>query len=293
MTTTTVYEIPRAEIEPLYEKVRSSLARHMHFVYRLPPARHHLKWIEALDNSGIDELMIVAPPRHAKTTIVLGYLSQIVGNRPNVHIGYISNTATQAARKSLAVRDTVELSKRYRSIYDVKADKARGWAANEWYVQRNRPGDPNPTFLASGIFGPVLGSEFDVLVFDDVIDEEMARSRTQMENALEWIKRTALTRKAPGCRVIHICTRWAEKDFAAYCMEKGWHMVETPAIGYWEPDAALWPEVWPLEMLLDIKDDIGSEAFELIYQGKVLQREGGIFKRGYFLPAKLIVKRAS
>ena len=292
MTTTTVYEIPRRELEPLYEKVRGSLARHMHFVYGLPPARHHLKWIEALENSSIDELLIVAPPRHAKSTIICGYLSQEIGRNPSVHIGYISNTAGQADRRSVAVRETIEFNKRYNNLYGIEPEQGR-WTKNEWCVKRQYKGDPNPTFISCGMWGPILGSEFDILVFDDVIDEEIARSRTQMEKALEWIRRTALTRKAPGCRVVHICTRWAEKDFAAYCMEKGWRTIVTPAIGYWEPDTALWPEVWPLEMLLDIKDDIGAEAFELIYQGKVLQRDGGIFRREYFLPARLIIKRAN
>ena len=77
------------------------------------------------------------------------------------------------------------------------------------------------------------------MVFDDVIDEEIARSQVQLEDALEWLSQTAFSRQAPGCRMIHICTRWCQHDFADYCLQKGWVPIRYWVMWWWALGVAM------------------------------------------------------
>lgn len=246
---------------------------------------HHQEWISALDCLTTDapHLLIICPPGHGKT-FWLGVFNPAfqIGRNPDLHVGYISNSAPQAQKQSIAIRDTI-LTPEYQAVFpDLKPDYGKGWSKNTWYVKRQDSGDKDPTFLAAGLFGPVLGSRFDLLILDDVFDEETANSETLTKRARAWVRRTAMTRLKPGAHAVCIMTRWNEEDLAAeFLNDKEWTVVHMPAIGYWGKNTALWPEWVSLEKLLPIKlrDPI---SFEGIYQGNPSVPEGQIIKRDWW-----------
>lgn len=246
---------------------------------------HHQEWVNALEclTPSAPHLMIICPPGHAKTTW-MGIFNPAfqIGVNPDLHIGYISNSATQAHKQSIAVRDTT-LTTGFQEVFPgIQPDYGKGWSKDKWYVKRKDASDNNPTFLAAGLFGPVLGARFDLLILDDVFDEEVANSETLTKRARSWIRRTAMTRLKPGAHAICILTRWNPDDLAAeFLNDSEWNVVHMPAIGYWGENMALWPEWMPLEKLLveKARDPI---SFEGIYQGNPTVEEGQLIKRGWW-----------
>ena len=176
MTTELMTALP-PEVERYRQLIKSRLRWHTRFDHGYSMPAHQLVWAEALEDESIKRLMIVAPPKYGKTPIVgTDYVGWRIGNDPEgYHCLYVSNTATQANKVSVALRDTVARNENYRFLYDVKPDFLKGWGENEWYVKRSNEADKDPTFQATGIGGPVLGATVQEIVLDDVdVEENMA-----------------------------------------------------------------------------------------------------------------------
>ena len=155
-----------------------------HHVHGLNPAPFQKTWAEAMENTANRHLVIVAPPESGKTAWCIAYCAWLIGREPTVHIGYLGNTAAQALRQSVAVRDTIKGNPRFREVYpDVTLDEAKGTSEREWFVRRPDPGDKDATFLVSGFRGPLLGARLDVVVVDDYSDQENTASPEQQERA--------------------------------------------------------------------------------------------------------------
>jgi predicted phage terminase large subunit-like protein len=264
---------------------RRSLAAWAEAVADLRPARHHQEWIAALEDKSIRRLLIIAPPGHAKTSWVsIFYPSWRIGSNPNVHFCLLSNTAGQAYRPSVAARELIKNSDAYHEIFpQIKPDFIKGWAENEWFVQRANVADKDATMIAAGIFGPILGARFDELILDDCVDQENSATARQREKFWEWVKATAISRLMPDGRIICVMTRWHERDLAAELMAMGgFKVIHMPAIGYYAEDEALWPEVWPVEKLEEKRRDQGSLRFEGMYQGNPTMPQGSILKRAWW-----------
>jgi predicted phage terminase large subunit-like protein len=272
----------------IYRAAQTDLGVYGALVHATPPAPHHAVWIKALMDPAIDRLLIIAPPDHAKSQWVgVNYCAWAIARNPNLHVGFISNSAPQAYTKSVAIRDTIQANQRYQALFPwVKPDIGKGWGEAEWFIQRTDPGDKDPTCKASGVGGPILGYRFDLLVMDDVADQENMSTAHQRAKTLEWIQKTALTRVTPGGRVVCVMTRWHEQDPAAYFAAQGWTVIKMPALGYWDglgmDGAALWPERWSAEALRAIKADWGSTFFAGMYQGDPEPEGGEILKRHWW-----------
>jgi len=266
----------------LAEKARRKLADYTEFIHGLIPAKHHLVWIEALEDESIKRLLIIAPPAHAKTFYCgIAYPAWKIGRNPNVHIGYISNTARQAQRQSVAVRDIVDHNENYGLVFPhILPDKEKGWAEFEWYIKREDPGDKDSTLAASGVFGPILGNRFDEIIFDDICDEENMATQYQRDKLREWVATTAMSRLTSEGRTICIMTRWHQEDIATYFMDLGFCLIHMPAVN--ELGDALWPEQWPIEAVESKRLELGSAGFTKMYQGNPQAEEGAIFKREWW-----------
>ena len=57
--------------------------------------------------------------------------------------------------------------------------RLRGWAQDEWYLQRKNIGDKNASFFSAGMDGSILGNRVDRWVLDDVWNEYQATINIQ------------------------------------------------------------------------------------------------------------------
>jgi predicted phage terminase large subunit-like protein len=88
----------------------------------------------------------------------------------------------------------------------------------------------------------------------------------------------------PGGAVIIIATRWHDDDLIGWCerehKHENWEVLNLPAIN--DDGEALWPEQYPIEALMRIKQTVGSRDWEALYQQRPSASEGEIFKRHWW-----------
>jgi len=226
-------------------------------------------------------LVIVAPPESGKTSWCVAYCAWLIGNNPAVHIGYIANTYLQAARQSVAVRETIRRNERYRRVFpEVRLDENRGTSEARWFVARPDPSDKDATFQITGYDGPILGARLDIAIVDDYSDAGNTATAYQRDKAWEWFQTNVVTRLNPDRgRIIVIQTRWAEDDLAGRLERQGARLMPNPAIKDGKP---LWPERWSLEGLLARRAQMGGRLFDMQYQGIVRPPQGNVFKHEWW-----------
>lgn len=235
--------------------------------------------------------VILEPRGHAKTTWANSiYLSYLVSKHPNIRIGLISNTATQANAFSRAVRMTLMANHFQHELFG-NLTGAHKWNDTEW-IQKDSAlhGTPYLTMYAAGTGGPLISKRFDLILCDDILDEENSATPEAREKVDTWFWKTLKPCLAPGGSIIVVGTRWAEGDLYQQLIEdKKWPSLVRGAIIY-EPDddqkrrpRALWPEYWSLEALEAERRDMGSAMFACSYLNDISGlMEGNIFRKDWF-----------
>lgn len=259
---------------------RERLAVYGELVHGWKAQRHHLEWIEALEDRSIKRLLIIAPPASAKTEWVgIIYSAWKVGRNPNTHLGYVTYADAVSFGRSTAVRDIL-MTPRYQTIFpDVGPDEGKGWSQAYWYVKRPDVGDPHPTFRGCGLGSAIIAFRFNELICDDLCTQGNTLTQAERDKSWAWWQSTLLTRLTPDGRVVYIGTRWHEDDIPGRIMQqKGWKVIHIPALD--ENQNSYWPDEWPTERLLAVKseDEMGSDAFNCQYQGRPVAPGGNLFR---------------
>lgn len=175
---------------------------------------------------------------------------------------------------------------------------------------------------AAGVGGGVTGEGGQLIVIDDPFkNRKEAESELRREEIWDWYRNDIYTRREDGAAIVIPQTRWhvdglsgrlltgmvedeladqwevlslpaiwdppdvpENKTFALYQQEKmreGVYINEQDPLGR-KPGEALWPEKHDVEELEIIKANMGSYAFEALYQQQPFLRAGDFFKREYF-----------
>lgn len=157
-----------------------------------------------------------------------------------------------------------------------------------------------PTFTALGLGSKVTGGHYDVVIGDDWVTLENARTKLQRERILDFWRFTVKGTCEPWCRVGFYGTRYHPKDFYGTVWdwasgkeeERGrvmapWAVLRHPAI-VTEAGAdgeatrrSYWPTYFPLDLLDEIREEIGSIAFGTQYQNEVEGMLGEFFEAGW------------
>lgn len=303
----------------LIEEAKNNLAVYTGLVHKTDtggpaiPPDHMLNFvIPVLENEHLGHTTIVAPPGSAKTNTMIAACCWYLGNNPNMHIAYVSSTATQAKQRSVAIRNIIEYSKDYQAIFpNTKPDKRLGWSEAEWFLERPDFGDKNPTMIISGTPGNILGARLDLIVLDDIADEENMATALQRQKVIDFLQKTIDTRLTPTGRIVSIATRWSEKDPVNWSIEQGWKKVHIKAIN--DKGQSYWPDYWPVERLacpdnmhgkiinedgstacmlqmlpsgktrpINCKKRAGARGFAQQYQGEVFDDDSSIIKRNWW-----------
>lgn len=227
-----------------------SLECHARLVHRtdrgvpMMPAPHHQEWIPVLENRrDFPYLAIIAPPGYAKSSWVTGaYVSWRLGaSGGTTRIILCSNTATQAMDFAQGVQAAVTHPWFQKAYPGVEPDYGRGWTKDRFWLTPN-PDSVNPSLLAVGINGPVVGKRADEIVLDDPTTFQEASSRVIMAKQQNWLKNTLIRRFPAGMqpphgrggRMVVVATRWGENDLIPTLESLGFKVLNFPALGYWD-----------------------------------------------------------
>lgn len=231
--------------------------------------------LQAVERGEINRLAIFMPPRHSKTYHVSQrFPAWYLGRHPDHQVILASYGADLAEANSRVVRNLLT-DERYPFDVRVASDSS---AVNRWAT------DHKGVVLAAGVGGAMTGFGGHLLIVDDPVKgREEADSETYREKAWEWYTEVARTRLMPGGAIVLCQTRWHEDDLsgrAVIANRERWTIVDMPAIN--DAGEALWPGWFGLDTLNEIKQDIGSRAWNALYQQRPTADEGGMFKRAWF-----------
>lgn len=228
--------------------------------------------IENRVRQGNARLCISLPPRHGKSKIVsLGMPLWLYSIRPKSNILQVSYGANLSASFGAEIR-AIMSSTLYEACFNSEDSGPSGDSESGAQWQTKAGG----TYKAVGIGGSITGFGADVIIIDDIVkNRQTAHSEAFKRQIREGFGPTIFTRLLPGGSVIVLNTRWTNDDLIGMLTHElqGWEYINFKAISEEDdplgrpPGTALFPEMYPLESLLERKNSMSSYDWLCLYQG--------------------------
>jgi len=252
---------------------------------------HHRKLAKLMDAVARGEkrrILISVAPRMGKS-LMSSYLfpAWYLGQFPNRRIIMASHTGDMAVGFGRKVRDLIDTPE-YRRVFPDVSLKADSKAAGQWSTSGGGE------YYAVGVGGALAGRGANLVVVDDPFSEQvvMAGNTDVFDDAWSWFQTGPLQRLAPDGACIIIHTRWSKVDLIGRLIDQmaknpeadQWDVVEFPAILHEGTDNAksLWPERWPLEVLLQKKANMAPMFWQAQYMQAPTSEAGALIKREWW-----------
>jgi predicted phage terminase large subunit-like protein len=233
--------------------------------------------LERVERGECKRLMLFAPPRHGKSMLTSEFFpAWFFGRNPDkyiIHATYAQDLADDWGRK---VRNQLA-----DDIFPFPDCQLSQDSASQKKFVTTRGG----SYFGLGVGGAATGRGAHLLLIDDPIKgREEADSETIRRKLKDWYKAVAYTRLMPDAAVVIMLTRWHYDDLAGWLLREhareGWEVISFPAIS--GDKQALWPDFYPYDRLMEIKDQLGSRDWSALYQQEPAPDEGSIFDLGWF-----------
>ncbi len=237
-------------------------------------------------------LVITVPPRHLKSiTASVAFVAWVLGHDPTAQVMVASYSQDLARHHSNQTRMIIE-SDWYRRDFPGTRISERGNRALELATTAGG------ARKAVSVGGSITGFGADLIIVDDCMKADEARSPTVRQELRNWYDNTLLSRlndKATG-RIISIQQRLHEDDLPAYLLEKDYPHLNLPAIATREefiPIGAgrvhhrrvgelLNPDREDQATLDQLRRDLGPVAFSAQYQQEPVTPEGNMIRLEWF-----------
>ena len=271
------------------------------FMELYPDDEFDPNWHQELIMSTLEELvggrrrrqLILVPPRSLKSFICSVALPAfLLGHRPSIKIiavSYAQPLADDLARLTLDLMGSAW----YRSVFKTRLRRSKQSADN---FHTTRGGYR----LATSVGGTLTGRGADLIIIDDPIKAEDAMSSAVRDSTKNWFRntlRSRLNHKAKG-KILVVMQRLHQDDPAAMLMEQKWPTLKLAAIATEDEQhhyntlmgrvtklrkagEVLHPAREPLEILEELKSDMGSFSFAAQYQQDPVPTEGNIIHRAW------------
>jgi predicted phage terminase large subunit-like protein len=232
----------------------------------------------------IKRICISMPPRTGKSELCsILFPAWALTKNPKLEIitaSYSSELSEAFSQKCKGVLTSREYLQLFPEIIHPDANRQRSWGT----LAGGR-------FFSTGVGGGCTGLGADLLLIDDAVKSRAeADSESMRELLWGWFVSTAMTRLSPDGVAIVIGTRWNRDDLIGRltspdyqreledlgCGDSKWEILNLEAVCenpetdplHRKAGAALWPEKWPIPLLLLAKASLGSREFSALYQGQ-------------------------
>ncbi len=249
----------RRELE--LRRARKSFAGFVGYVFGFELGDHHRRWCTAVEKH--DRIVVLAPVEHGKSTLLsIAYPLFVLGQNPDARIALVSQTATQASKFLAAIREYIARNGRLHEVFPnlrpAVGTRAK-WSDTAILVERPMT-SKDPSIVALGVEGPLLGARLDLAILDDVLSFDSTFTDAQRQKTISWFRSTLVGRIVAGGRVIAVGTPWHREDLLHTLEASGeYATIRDPAIkANGEP---LWPQQWTIERLAQRRREIGELEF--------------------------------
>lgn len=298
------------EFETLIDELVAAFDVFGRYFFRLEGRRpihkpYHLKWIRsilvAFATGG--KQMILSPPRHGKSELLIRFVVWLIAMFPNIRIGWFCSAKDIAGLMLGAVKDHLENNVELIAAalppfeaFKPLRSQGRPWSAKEIKVrQQSHVGQKSSSMLALGITSKFLSRDLDLIIIDDMEDYDSTRelgSRKYNKRKLVEIN----TRKEEHTAEVLIASRQHPDDIPQSVLqlegtELAWKIIverahdDTCGLDPDDYDAhvdcMLFPEVRSYRWLMEKKaeaDLLGEPGlFDMQYQNDPIPTEGIVF----------------
>jgi predicted phage terminase large subunit-like protein len=225
-----------------------------------------------------DTCLQLAPRGFGKSTIltITRTVFEIIRD-PNIRILICSNTQLQAEIFLREVKFHLQYNPRLLEYFGSFVSDGK-WDNREIVVASRTSPAKESTVTTVGVGGPVASRHYDLIIADDLVDEENARTEVQRDKVQTWWYKTLVPCCEPEGRIYVLGTRYHHLDLYGHLIRNEYadkHQI-IPAI---YPDGSTpWPEKFPLEWLEERKKQAGSIIFNAQYMNDTTLMKGHIFK---------------
>ena len=237
-----------------------------------------------MERANIEDLCL-GPRGFAKSTVrVVIYSIVCLIEDPNDSILITSDTGFQAVHFMSEIKRILETNIELRILYPHLAP-GRKWTDNEITIVGMTEIRKEASVTALGYGGALTGLHFKKIIVDDIVDFENSRTKYQRDKLLEWMGLTLRHMSKPGGEFHFNGTRYHPKDLYGIELKAGITTNEGSHRSHNEMNIPLWPEFFPMKLLMAIKSkpEMGSLRFNAQMQNDVkLMAAGKMFKREYF-----------
>ncbi|GJM43721.1 MAG: hypothetical protein DHS20C21_05630 [Gemmatimonadota bacterium] len=249
--------------------------------YELRP--FHLKML-TFQEAAATICLQLAPRGFGKSTVltIARAVYEILRN-PNIRILIASNTQLQAEVFLREIKSHLAANERLADVFGPYQDESK-WDAREIMVKPRRSTAKESTVTCVGVGGPVASRHYDLILADDLVDEENARTGGQREKVATWYYKTLLPCLEPDGRLSIVGTRYHYLDLYGHLIKNeladAYQVIRAIA----EDGSTPWPEKFSLEFLEERKRQMGSTIFATQYQNDTALMKGTIFREEWFVP---------
>lgn len=228
----------------------------------------------------------LAPRGFGKSTVGdVDYCITHILREPNIRIMIGSKTQTQAEAFLKEIRTHFEQNTDLIRIFgDWKKSKDNVWNDREFTVNKRTIIKKEATVTALGASGAVISKHFDIIIGDDLVGLENARTERQRANLKEWFYSSLFPTLEPDGEIHILGTRYNPLDLYEDLIKSGSYAVNIQraiqVVG--GKECSLWEDKFTLEKLKQIRADSGKIIFNMQYQNDTELAKGKIFKAQYF-----------
>jgi predicted phage terminase large subunit-like protein len=226
-------------------------------------------------------LVLMTPPQHGKTIAAEDFIAWLAGRHPDWKAIYASYSDELGVQRNLNLQRTIR-SPRYRGIFNTRIGSP-GFQMNSSVIEYV---GHTGSFMNTTVGGSITGLGLNLAVLDDPVKGRAeANSKTVRDRTWAWFVDDFMTRFAALSGLIILMTRWHVDDLLGRYLKKdptNVRIVRFSAIAetdepHRRAGEALFPELKPLEFLLERKKIMSMASWEAEYQQNPITPGGGIF----------------
>lgn len=191
--------------------------------------RFHRRWIlrilKALVTGG--RLVILSPPRHGKTELLIRFCVWLIARFPNIRIIWVGGNEDLAKQALASILDHLENNEDLIRAFcppgkAFKPSKKQGgrWSQSAFEVAtRTVTGIKQPTMRAVGRGGRLRSQDTDFIVNDDIEDEKSTVQPVTREETRRWWTTGPDSRKEEHTALFYIGSRAHPDDLGGHLLE--------------------------------------------------------------------------
>jgi hypothetical protein len=179
--------------------------------------------------------VLMMPRGHSKSFLLVALLLWHIGQDASFRGAIVSATQEQAMKMLRAVADYIEHSWKLKLVFPhlrPSNRKNEPWTQTAITIERP-PGTRDPTLVAVGLHGAILGARLKFVVVDDILTQENTATEEQRRKTIEWIDGSVLgtlDRKG-NTRAWLVGTAWHPSDLLHKATERGWATLKMDITG--------------------------------------------------------------